>query len=140
MVAVRELATLSDPRATVLLLRALTDEDGWIRQTAAQHLDDAPSSVAALCDALEDEWTRPFAARALARIGDVSAVEPLLRALETPETGALPVVIESLAALGDPRAIPALVELAREGSPWIAEAADDALERLGGAEVHRRAA
>jgi len=140
MVAVRELSTLSDPRVETLLLRALGDEDGWIRQAAAQHLGDGPSSVAALCDALEDEWIRPFAARSLARIGDASAVEPLLRALETPEKGAIPVVIEALAALGDPRAIPGLVALAREGGPWIAEAADAAIEALGGAEVHRRAA
>ena len=140
MAAVRELTTLTDPRAKVLLLRALCDADGWIRQAAAQHLDDSPASVAALCEALEDEWIRPFAARALARIGDRSAVAPLVRALETPEKGALPIVIEALAALGDPSALPALVAVAREGSPWIAEAADAAIEALGGAEVHRRAA
>jgi HEAT repeat protein len=72
-----------------------------------------------------------MAARALGRIGDPGAVEPLMNALEK-SGGDLGVYIaEALGDLGDRRAVPGLVEAAKKGDEPALRSVAEALGRIG---------
>jgi phycocyanobilin lyase alpha subunit len=79
-----------------------------------------PEAIATLLMALEDEQDRapdggyPLrrnAARALGKLEDQSAVEPLMRCLEFPDFYVREAAAQALEMLKDPRSIPALIKL-----------------------------
>lgn len=108
-----------------------------------------PAAVEALIAALDDDSDRtedggyPLrrnAARALGKLGDRRAVEPLIRCLESPDVYVREAAAQSLEMLGDPSSIPALlklleggVEAAQQvpGKPHLVQPYTSILEALG---------
>ncbi len=124
------LGALAHPDAEPGLITALSDEDPLVRQAAAGALDALPrtrATIFALVDALSDEdlGVRERAARSLGRLGDPTAVGPLLDLLERGS----PAAARALGEIGDPRALPPLLDAL--GQPELVVAAAEALRRLG---------
>jgi HEAT repeat protein len=84
---------------------------------------------------------RQEAAKALARIGDVAAIDALIAALGSTLPDVPNLAVFSLGATGNPRAVPALLHALREsisaGNIDFAREAIRALGRLGRAEATR---
>jgi len=95
------------------------------------------AAVPALARTLADPALADFARMALERIGTNAATECLRSQLA--HTAGMPLigVINSLAALREPRAIPALAEIAARGDADVAEAALDGLVAIGTPEALR---
>ncbi|MBE9046619.1 HEAT repeat domain-containing protein [Pleurocapsales cyanobacterium LEGE 10410] len=108
-----------------------------------------PEAIATLLMALEDEQDRapdggyPLrrnAARALGKLGDKSAVEPLTRCLEFPDFYVREAAAQALEILGDRRCIPALMQLLDggvaaatrvPGKPHLVQPYEAIIEALG---------
>ena len=108
-----------------------------------------PEAIAVLLTALEDEQDRapdggyPLrrnAARALGKLGDRSAVEPLIRCLEFPDFYVREAAAQALEMLGDRQCIPALSKLLGggvvaatrvEGKPHLVQPYEAVIEALG---------
>ena len=108
-----------------------------------------PEAIAVLLTALEDEIDRapdggyPLrrnAARALGKLGDRSAVEPLIRCLEFPDFYVREAAAQALEMLGDRQCIPALGTLLDggvaaatrvEGKPHLVQPYEAVIEALG---------
>lgn len=108
-----------------------------------------PEAIAVLLTALEDEQDRapdggyPLrrnAARALGKLGDRSAVEPLIRCLEFPDFYVREAAAQALEMLGDRQCIPALSKLLDggvvaatrvEGKPHLVQPYEAVIEALG---------
>ncbi len=128
--AAEGLGALADTGSETALIAALGDEDSRVRASAAGALDALPrtrATVFALVDALQDaeRVVRERAARSLGRLGDPTAVGPLLDGLEQGSAAAA----RALGEIGDPRALGPLLDALR--SPALAGAAAEALGRLG---------
>jgi phycocyanobilin lyase subunit alpha len=109
----------------------------------------APEAIATLLMALEDEADRapdggyPLrrnAARALGKLGDVSAVIPLIRCLEFPDFYVREAAAQALEMLADKTCIPALMKLLEggiaaaqlvPGTPHLIEPYEAIIEALG---------
>ena len=63
------------------------------------------------------------AARALGKLGDIRAVEPLVAALEDEDYGVAMAAAEALGALGDSRAVEPLIAALEDEDYWAAMAA-----------------
>lgn len=99
---------------------------------AARKQGNTRDLVLALSD--DDPGVRDTAARFLGLLGDVRAVEPLLRRLDPGEDdGHRILVAKALGKIGDTRAVPPLYSLASDSDSWglLRIAAMDALARLG---------
>ncbi len=108
-----------------------------------------PEAIAVLLEALEDEQDRapdggyPLrrnAARALGKLGDKSAVEPLSRCLEFPDYYVREAAAQALEMLQDQRCIPALTKLLDggvaaairvPGKPHLVQPYEAIIEALG---------
>ena len=108
-----------------------------------------PEAIATLLMALEDEQDRapdggyPLrrnAARALGKLGDRSAVEPLIRCLEFPDFYVREAAAQALEMLGDRQCVPALSKLLDggvaaakrvEGKPHLVQPYEAVIEALG---------
>jgi phycocyanobilin lyase alpha subunit len=108
-----------------------------------------PSVVDSLIEALRDESDRTEAggyplrrnaARALGKLGDSRAVEPLIECLECPDYYVREAATQALEMLGDGRAIPALITLLAggveaavmvAGKPHLVQPYDAVIEALG---------
>lgn len=90
--ACEELAALRDRRAIPHLIRLLTDGVGAVRFCAAE---------------------------SLGRMGDHAAVEPLIRELNNPQFGSYAPIIESLASIRAPEAIPHFIRLLADGDARV---------------------
>ncbi len=125
------------------LLAALDDPAAEVRQCAALGLcaHPAPKSVPALIDALQDpdSMVSTLAANALAAVGE-AAVPALLDLVEDASLAASESVaaqtarlnaMRALAAIADPRAIPAMMAALKEGSTVMQHWAETGLENLG---------
>jgi len=125
------------------LLAALDDQAAEVRQCAALGLcaHPAPKSVPALIGALQDpdSMVSTLAANALAAIGE-AAVPALLDLVEDASLAASKSVaaqtarlnaMRALAAIADPRAIPAMMAALKEGSTVMQHWAETGLENLG---------
>lgn len=104
-------------------MRALTDPK--LRLGAAHRLGDLKASraVPALVRNLHvhNDFDRNSAVKALGKIGDTSAVPPLIEVAEEDEAaGVRTTAIDSLAMLGDPRGVQMLAELALDPRPLFA--------------------
>lgn len=108
-----------------------------------------PEAIAALLMALEDEQDRapdggyPLrrnAARALGKLGDKNAVEPLIRCLEFPDFYVREAAAQALEMLNDRQCIPSLIELLNggvaaatrvTGKPHLVQPYEAVIEALG---------
>lgn len=144
--AVRALAELSFVRTHSLLAQALKDPDASVRQCAALGLrlqirgkpgqEPAPEMIEKLLPLLLDglKDPDPLAARlvgdALGAIGD-QAVPQLLELLDGSSHATRLLIVRSLAEIGDPRAIPALMAALDEDSSLMEYWANEGLEKMG---------
>jgi phycocyanobilin lyase subunit alpha len=108
-----------------------------------------PEAIAALLTALEDEQDRapdggyPLrrnAARALGKLGDKQAVEPLIRCLEFPDYYVREAAAQALESLDDQRCVPMLIKLLDggvaqatrvPGKPHLVQPYEAVIEALG---------
>jgi len=127
---------MSDPNLQAILAE-LRDTNKDKRRTAVMKLgmlggDDA---VRALIRTLENEYedliVRGRAALLLGKVGDNTAIDPLIRALDAPGYQTPLYAAESLGRLGDKRAIPALRYLLDNSRDRLQDAVHTALEKLG---------
>lgn len=129
-----------DPDPTVIkhLLIELRDVNKETRRSAVMKLgmQGGDQAVRALIDVVqnpyEDLIVRGRAAQMLGVIGDIRAVDPLIRALNTPGHMAQLAAAEALGKLGSARAIAPLLEVANDPArDKVRQAAYAALKKLG---------
>jgi len=129
------LGRMFDERAAPALRRLVSAEDPGIRSRAAVSLARLrdPLSVPALIDALwiaPNPYEREEAVRWLGRLGDASALDPLLNLL--PEAHTRHLVVVALGELGDARAFAPLVHvLSWDRNTNVRDGAVRALSMLG---------
>ena len=78
-----------------------------------------------------DEWVRRNSAKALGKIGDGRAVEPLIKALGGEDRRGRSAVAEALGAIGDTRAVEPLIGLLEDEDKWVRKYAKESLKKLG---------
>jgi HEAT repeat protein len=126
-----------DPNAIKQILAELRDVNKDKRRTAVMKLGmmGGEQAVRALMMTVQNEHedliVRGRAALMLGKLGDIRAVEPLIRALEAPGYQTPLYAAEALGKLGDSRAVEPLILLASTGRDKTREAAIEALKRLG---------
>lgn len=116
-----ELVRLGQP-AVPHLIKALSDEDGYVRAAAADALGEIRDerAVKALAAAMqyrdnriyeddEDAEARNNAAEALGKIGDLRALDDLIRVASGKDLLLASYAVDALGMLGDERAIPTLL-------------------------------
>jgi HEAT repeat protein len=134
--AVWALTQFDDERLVAPLVAALSHPDATARALAAGKLAELgdPEAVPALVRVLRgdgDEHVREEAARALGRLGEVAALEPLVAALRDPGDHVREEAAAALGALGDLRADAALRGAVDDRHVMVRRAATEALSRLG---------
>jgi HEAT repeat protein len=132
--ATRALAVIDHPEAQDGIQRALEDHDPSVRQCAALSLRLHPtlSAISTLVNAFHDtdRLVARLAADALVAIGPV-AIQALSIAMESPDPAVRIEAVRALAAIDDPRALPALFAALDDPSPLVGYWAEQGLERLG---------
>lgn len=119
------------------LLAELRDVNKEKRRTAVMKLGmvGGDQAVRALMMAVQNEHedliVRGRAALMLGKLGDLRAVESLIRALDAPGYQTPLYAVQALGQLGDSRAIEPLITIAMTGKDRTREAAVEALRRLG---------
>lgn len=127
----------SDPNIIKHLLIELRDVNKEKRRTAVMKLgmvggDQAVRAlIRTVTNDYEDLIVRGRAALMLGKLRDTRALDPLIGALDAPGFQTPVYAAQALGELGDPRAIPALVMMLREGRGKVRDAATEALNRLG---------
>jgi HEAT repeat protein len=130
---------MSNPKQSELqvILAELRDTNKDKRRTAVMKLGmlGGGEAVRALIRTVENDYedliVRGRAAMMLGKIGDKSAVGPLIRALNAPGYQTPLYAAQALGHLGDPRAIPQLLRIAENSRDRLQETAWEALEKLG---------
>ena len=130
---------MSEPNSADLkaILAELRDTNKDKRRTAVMKLGmfGGNDAVRALIQTLENEFedliVRGRAAMMLGKLGDKTAVAPLMRALDAPGYQTPLYAAEALGRLGDARAIPPLLYIAENGRDRLQETALTALSKLG---------
>lgn len=125
-------------------MKALSDEDGYVRAAAADALGQIGDAraVEPLIAAMqyrddrtyedsEDTEARCNAAKALGKIGDVKALDDLLRVACDQDMLLASYAIDSLGMLGEERAIPTLVAALKISDMDVPKAACSALKKFG---------
>ena len=115
-----------DIRSVGALVRALCDEDCYVRQEAASALGAMgdPRAVEALIELLEeddDEDVREEVAWALGKIGDARAVEPLIRALFDTDKDVREEAAWALGRIRDVRAVEPLIQALKDEEEDVRE-------------------
>ncbi|MDR3689507.1 MAG: HEAT repeat domain-containing protein [Fimbriimonas sp.] len=125
------LGKLHDQRAVLSLIVQLDSHKGYLASDIAEGLGYLGCRIAtsALIRTMNDREARPFAAAALARIGDPASLETLIAFLSTDEEGRW-MAIEWMASFKDPRVFDLLVKCLKEDWPASAASAR-ALGRYG---------
>jgi HEAT repeat protein len=131
------LGVIGDARAVEPLIKTLDNEAvAW----ALGHI--GKPAVEPLIKALEDDngWIRSSAAEVLGVIGDARAVEPLIRVLGGEKAAWMrdlefirKSAIEALGEIGDVRAVEMLIEALGDGGSHVRESATSALGKIGDA-------
>ena len=119
------------------LLKALSDDRSEVAERAEEMLVVlAPTSTPTLIEELGKDRSPERAATALGRIGDSSAVQPLVNALENhPHEGVRVQAAAALGALRDPAAVEPLLRATRDPDFDVRAEASHALDHLGAAGV-----
>lgn len=138
-----ELGRLGQP-ALPHLIKALSDEDGYVRAAAAGALGEIRDerAVKALVAAMEyrdnriyeddeDAEARNNAAEALGKIGDLRALNDLLRVASGKDFLLASYAVDALGMLGDERAIPTLLAALKVADQDLPKAACSALKKIG---------
>ncbi len=102
--AIEILNSTKDSRAKNYLADALEDDDWWVRERAVDALAAIgdPSVVPRLVTLMQkDDRAAPVVIRALAQIGDISALEPIMEMLKHPENSIRKEALRALATLTD---------------------------------------
>jgi len=133
--ALRGLAEIDSPAIPAILCRALQDPVVSVRQCAVLGLQRHPSAecIADLLVCLRDAdpLLSGLAGNALVAVGR-EAVPGLLQTMEIGQPAARLQAVKALAAIGDPRAVPALLKAIQDGDTSLVEYwADLGLERMG---------
>lgn len=126
--------SLKDPAAREPLLLALEDNNVNVRNGAAISLASigGPRVLDRLVEHLKnDAAARLDVARALGRLGDRKAVEPLINALDDEDDSVRTVVAGALGVLGDGRAVDPLIKLLNDPSIDTRSGAARALGKIG---------
>lgn len=100
--AVIELEKFGQP-ATEFLIKALKDDDRWVRYLAAD---------------------------ALANIGATQSVEPLIALLKDKDQDVRFAAASALGKIGDPKAIPELQSVLKRDNGYVKIAAEEALDKF----------
>lgn len=95
----------------------------------------APASADAVVRALANGRSEPALLRAAGGLGDVRAVEPLLRTLHRPEPQIRSAAAAALGRVRDTRAVPSLLSATQDPDLNVRGAASEALDRMGIAAV-----
>jgi bilin biosynthesis PecE protein len=143
MFAMTSVASSTEPILSAeSAIAALAEDDDQIRYYAAWWLgkNQVQESCSALCEALRDEHYRTAlggyplrrqAARALGQLKNPQALPALLEALNCTEDLRLrEAVVQAIAAIGDSRAVPTLLELLQSDSEQPYEVLIEALGTL----------
>ncbi len=127
-----------DPKAIKFIMSELRDVNKETRRSAVMKLGMMGGETAVrtlihiVGDWNEDLIVRGRAAQMLGIIGDPRAVDPLIRALNSPGYQAQLHAAEALGKLGNARAVPYLQDVANDPTrDRVRSAARDALKRLG---------
>jgi HEAT repeat protein len=117
-VAVDGLEAIGKP-AVPLLIKAIEHRNEYIRRRAIEALGRIgdPSAIDPLIQAMREQKDRNITVRALGEIGDPRAVEPIIQMGNTHWNGAT--VAQALAKIGDPRAVPYLIKMLKHDG-WSA--------------------
>lgn len=132
--AVRGLDKLTAPESIPRLIEALTDPAPTVREGASLALEHMGALVIqAMLPSLESpDWRiRLNTVQILGRIGDVRAVEVLLRKLHDPAGNVCGAVISELKRLMDPRCIGWLLRALEDRDSYVRENVADLLMQLG---------
>jgi hypothetical protein len=120
--------------AVDLIRCLLHDEDGRVRSSAVQSLEDLAreETIPVLLEALQDRNSdvRWIATRALGRMPGTTAVDALIPMLTDEDKEVGRVAAEGLGLQGDRRAVPHLIAAIRESYPLLRESAILALGQL----------
>jgi HEAT repeat protein len=132
--AAEALGKLRDPRAVGPLARACSDLNSDVRESAAEALGEigGKASIRKLVGLLSEEEEKIWFLRvqeALVKIGN-PAVDSLIAALETAGPGGRVRIVETLADIGDRRAVPALIRLLKEDEETLGDDAASALKKI----------
>lgn len=119
------------------ILAELRDTNKDKRRTAVMKLGmmGGSEAIRALISTIENEYedliVRGRAAMMLGKIGDKSAIGPLIRALDAPGYQTPLYAAEALGHLGDSRAIQPLLRVAQNSRDRLQQTAWQSLEKLG---------
>lgn len=126
-----------DPNLIKELLSELRDMNKEKRRTAVMKLGmvGGEQAVRALINALQNDYedliVRGRAALMLGKLGDIRAVDSLIRALDAPGYQTPINAAQALGQIGDPRAIEPLITFATNGRDKSREMAINSLRKLG---------
>ena len=132
--AVKALDRLAAPEGISLLIEALNDTSPGVREGATQALTHlGPHVLQAMQPSLESsDWrVRLNAVQVLGNIGDVRAVELLIRKLHDPAGNVCGAAITELKRLSDARCIGWLLRALEDKEPFVRESVADVLMNLG---------
>lgn len=141
LAVIEVLGKIGDERTAEVLIAALSDEEASVRFAAVMALDSGDFPVVAqavepliafMTNESEKAFCRGFAARALGKIRDQRAVEPLLAALKSDDLDLCKAAVYALGKFGDTRFIEPLVA-AVVNKPYerLFYAVGDSLTELG---------
>ena len=129
--AIAALAEIRDPRAVEPLATVARGESHSRAAIAALEKQGSPAVPALIGLLGEKSWdVQREAIRALGRLGDPRAVEPLLAVLQEPDGLRRAEVESALGMIGDRRALPALRALEREEKGSVQVGARSAIEQI----------
>ena len=132
--AVKALDRLGAPESIARLIEALTDAAPSVRERAALALEHmGPLVLQALLPSLESsDWrVRLNTVQILGRVGDVRAVEVLLRKLHDPAGNVCGAVIAELKRLVDARSVGWLLKALEDRDAYVRENVADLMTQLG---------